>query len=115
MSTPAGDSLDLSTGFNVFDAVQFERVPAVEVGPGCRRRDLPGLAGARAWIAEIDPGATWPVVDRHDTGELVLVLSGEMIEGERRLGPGSCLRFPPGSAHRPRSETGVRMFGINPL
>jgi hypothetical protein len=43
----------------------------------------------------------------------VLVISGEMIEGERRVGPGLFLNFGPGSSHRPRTETGVRLFGVN--
>src|SRR3546814_6521207 len=54
-------------------------VPAIEVGPGCRRRDLPSAAGVRAWIVEMAPGSCWPHVDAHPTGEDVYVLEGEMI------------------------------------
>lgn len=84
------------------------------VGPGCLRRDLPSAAGLRVWIVEMAPGAEWPYVDYHDAhGEQVLVLEGEVIEGERRLGPGSYLNFAAHSSHRPRTDTGVRLFGLN--
>ncbi|WP_294002931.1 cupin domain-containing protein [Sphingomonas sp.] len=91
-----------------------EAVPPVIVGPGCVRRDLPTAGGVRAWIVEMEPGAEWPHVDQHDQyGEEVLILSGDMIEGDRVFGAGSYLVFGPNSSHRPRTETGVRMFGIN--
>jgi anti-sigma factor ChrR (cupin superfamily) len=68
----------------------------------------------RAWFVDIAPGAMWPSVDQHgEFGECVVVISGEMIEGERRVGPGLFLNFGPGSSHRPRTETGVRLFGVN--
>jgi hypothetical protein len=54
-------------------------------------------------------------VDHHDIGEEVYVVSGEMIEDERRFGPGTYLHFAPGSSHQPRTETGVRLFGLNLL
>lgn len=88
-------------------------VPAIEVGPGCHRRDLPSTAGVRAWIVEMAPGSEWPYVDRHPTGEDVYVLEGEMIEGEQRYPAGSYLHFLPGSSHQPRTETGLRLFGFN--
>lgn len=89
-------------------------VEPVVIGPGCLRRDLPNAGGLRAWIVEMAPGAQWPRIDRHDAyGEQVLVLEGEMIEGDRRIGPGSYLNFGAHSAHQPRTETGVRLFGVN--
>src|SRR3546814_7377057 len=88
-------------------------VPAIEVGPGCRRRDLPSAAGVRAWIVEMAPGSCWPHVDAHPTGEDVYVLEGEMIEGEQHYPAGSYLHFLPGSSHRPRTETGLRLFGLD--
>jgi len=88
-------------------------VPAIEVGPGCRRRDLPSAAGVRAWIVEMAPGSEWPHVDQHPNGEDVYVLDGEMIEGEKRYPAGSYLHFLPGSSHQPRTEIGLRLFGFN--
>jgi hypothetical protein len=43
----------------------------------------------------------------------VWVISGEMIEGEQKFAAGTYLNFGPNSRHQPRSETGVRLFGIN--
>ena len=88
----------------------------VVVGPGCYRRDLPTIGNVRAWFVDIDPGAQWPHVDQHDEhGEAVLVVSGELIEGEQRYPAGSYLLYHPHSSHRPRTDTGVRLFGFNLL
>ena len=94
---------------------RIDEVPAVEVGPGCVRRDLPSLASFRAWVVEMTPGSEWPRVDVHDTGEVFLVLEGEVIEGDRRFGPGTYVLFDRGTVHRPRTESGVRLFGFNPV
>jgi len=91
-----------------------DAVAPVEVGDGCRRRDLPSVPDVRAWIVDIAPGSEWPHVDTHPDGEDVFVVAGELIEGGRRFGAGDYLHFAPGSAHRPRSETGVRLIGWNP-
>jgi len=96
------------------EAAPADRFTRVEVGPGCWRRDLPSVAGVRAWIVEMAPGSAWPHVDEHPEGEDVYVLEGEMIEGERRFPAGSYLHFAPGSSHRPRTETGLRLIGWNP-
>ena len=97
-----------------YRASAVDAAPAVLVAPGCTRRDLPSNAGVRIWIVDIAPGAEWPHVDHHDLfGEEVFVVSGELIEGEHRYGPGQHLSYAPHSSHRPRSETGVRLFGFN--
>jgi hypothetical protein len=91
-------------------------IEPVKVGPGCYRRDLPTLGDVRAWFVDIEAGARWPFMDQHGQfGESVFVISGEMIEGEERYGPGAYLLFGADSRHQPRSETGVRLFGFNPL
>lgn len=93
-----------------------DQIDPVKVGPGCYRRDVPTLGAVRAWFVDIEPGAQWPHVDQHGPlGESVLVISGELIEGEARFGPGDYLLFGADSSHRPRSEIGVRLFGFNPL
>ena len=90
-------------------------LPAIEVGPGCLRRDLPSARGLRTWIVDMAAGSQWPHVDVHETAEEIYVVHGELIENERTFGPGTYLYFEPGSSHRPRTETGVRLFGINPI
>lgn len=95
-------------------AMRIDEVDAIRVGPGCTRRDLPGNPGVRAWIVDMEPGSQWPQVDRHgEGGEAYYVISGEVIEGERRYPAGTYVTFAPDSRHRPRTETGVRLFGIN--
>jgi hypothetical protein len=91
-------------------------IPPVKVGPGCYRRDVPTLGNVRAWFVDMDPGTEWPHVDEHGAfGEAVLVVSGELIEGDERFGAGAYLFFAADSQHQPRSETGVRLFGFNLL
>ena len=97
----------------ILQACVLDEVPRVAVGPGCYRQDLPSSRGVRVWVVEMAPGARWPVVDVHELGEEVLVLSGELIEGERRFEAGTYLHFAPGSAHQPWTESGVRLFGLN--
>lgn len=97
-----------------FIALSVDEVARIEVGPGCHRRDLPSIAGVRAWIVEMAPGSEWPHVDEHPGGEGVYVVDGEMIEGDRRFPSGSYLHFAPGSSHRPYTEHGVRLIGWNP-
>lgn len=96
-----------------FIASTIDAVPAIAVGDGCIRRDLPTSQAARWWVVEFAPGATWPHVDEHPDGEDYVVLEGEVIEGDRRFGAGSVVSFSPGSRHRPRSETGARLLGFN--
>ena len=95
-------------------ALQLDDAAPVEVGPGCLRRSLPSTAGVRAWVVDMMPGSQWPHVDFHEAGEGVYVVSGELIEGEQRFGPGTYLSFAPGSSHQPRTERGVRLVGFNP-
>ena len=97
-------------------AIDVDQVALIEVGPGCLRRDLPSREGVRIWVVDMAPGSTWPHVDQHGLhGEDVFVLRGTMIDGGRAFGPGSFLQFAPGSRHQPRTETGVRLFGLNLL
>jgi anti-sigma factor ChrR (cupin superfamily) len=94
--------------------VRVDAVEPVQVGPGCRRRDLPSTGPVRVWVVDMEPGSRWPHVDVHDAaGEEVYVVSGEVIEGDRRFGAGTYLHFPPHGSHRPRTETGARLFGFN--
>lgn len=99
---------------NAPEATLIESAPSIEVGPGCFRKDLSFDGAARVWIVDMNPGSEWPLVDHHDTGEAFVVLSGEVIEGDQRFGAGTYVAFGRGSSHRPRTETGVRLFGFNP-
>jgi len=96
------------------ETVRVNDVDPVVVGPGCLRRDLPSTDDLHVWMVDMAPGSVWPVVDEHDRGEEVYVVEGEVIEGERCFGAGTYLYFKPGSRHRPRTEKGARLFGINP-
>ena len=99
-----------------FDVVDLDAAAEVQVGPGCIRRDLPSRNGVRVWVVDMAPGSEWPRVDVHDeTGEDILVVRGELIEGDRTIKPGSFVNFAPHSRHRPRTVTGVRLFGFNLL
>ncbi|NEB40174.1 cupin domain-containing protein [Streptomyces sp. SID14515] len=93
--------------------VQVDDVEAHEVAPGILRRRLPGTEYARGWLIDFAAGTEWPEVDEHRTEERYFVLSGEVIDGGERHGPGSYVVFAPGSEHRPRTETGARMLGIS--
>jgi len=106
----------LSEGAPALLALEVDRVEPVVVGPGCLRRDLPSAGGVRVWVVDMAPGSRWPHTDVHGgNGEEVFVVRGELIEGEQRFGPGTYLRFGGGSSHRPRTLTGVRLFGLNLL
>lgn len=95
-------------------SIDIDSIAKTSIGPGCSRRDLPPMKGTRAWIVDIEPGHTWPEPDHHDAnGETVLVLSGELIEDSQTFGPGTYITYGPNSSHQPRSETGVRLFGLN--
>lgn len=98
---------------NGMQALCIEDAPAIAIGPGCLRRDLPSVAGVRTWIVDMAPGAQWPQVDHHETGEAYYVIRGEVIEGQARHGAGSYVVFAPDTRHRPRTETGVRLIGLN--
>ncbi|MFE6702222.1 cupin domain-containing protein [Streptomyces sp. NPDC057718] len=93
--------------------VQVDDVEPHEVAPGIWRRRLPATAYARGWLIDFAAGTEWPEIDEHSTEERYFVLSGEVIDGGERHGPGAYVVFAPGSEHRPRTETGARMLGIS--
>lgn len=98
------------------EKIAIDDVTPIIVGPGCTRRDLPTCGKLRTWVVDIAPGAQWPHVDQHDIyGEQVFIISGEMIDGDHVFKPGDYVCFGPNSSHQPRSETGVRLYGMNAL
>ncbi|MGW2825738.1 cupin domain-containing protein [Streptomyces sp. NPDC001443] len=96
-------------------ALHVDDLPERRIAPGIVRRDLPATGRACGWLIDFAPGSRWPHVDTHDAEERYYVLSGEVIEDGRRHGPGTYVVFAPGSSHRPRSETGARILGIDLL
>lgn len=107
------DESDHAAALRSHAAMAIDDAPVIEIGLGCTRRDLPSNAGIRMWVVDMAPGSTWPHVDHHDAGEEFYVISGEVIEGEARYPAGTYVSFAPGTSHRPRTETGVRLFGLN--
>lgn len=65
--------------------------------------------GDSAVLLRFDPGAEYQA-HRHPRGEEYLVLEGELVDGEGCWGPGTWVRHPPGSAHRPRSPVGCVLY-----
>lgn len=95
------------------ESVHVDELEVVEVAPGILRRSFTTTDHARAWLIDFAPGTQWPAVDSHDKEERYYVLSGEVVEGGRRFPAGTYVTFDAGSSHRPASETGARMLGIN--
>ncbi|CAM5650742.1 MULTISPECIES: cupin domain-containing protein [Streptomyces] len=103
----------ISTKNTLKTVINVEDVEPHEVVPGILRRRLPATDYARGWLIDFAAGTEWPEVDEHATEERYFVISGEVIDGGERHGPGSYVVFAPGSEHRPRTETGARMLGIS--
>lgn len=95
--------------------MNIDALEAVEVVPGITRRRPPAGSGVRTWIIDMAPGTRWPQPDLHTHGETYLVLDGEVIEGDQRHPAGTYIYWQPGTVHQPRTETGVRLYGFNPV
>lgn len=102
-----------NANFESLNVTHIDDVPRTLVAKGIYRRDLSTTAFARGWLIDFEPGSQWPEIDHHATEERYLVLSGEVLEGNRRVPAGSYVVFPGGSSHRPSSETGATILGIN--
>jgi ChrR Cupin-like domain len=106
---------DTGAASALMTAVQVDDITPVQVATGIVRRRLTQTEYARGWLIDFAPGTQWPEIDIHATEERYFVMTGEVIEGEVRHGPGTYVVFAPGSRHRPRTETGARMLGITVL
>ena len=69
--------------------------------------------GAGASLLRMAPGCAYPP-HRHEQGEDVYVLEGELIIGSERFGPGDYCYSPPGSVHAPRTDAGCVLFASFP-
>ncbi|RKY19776.1 MAG: hypothetical protein DRQ55_09825 [Planctomycetota bacterium] len=65
--------------------------------------------GESAVLLRFEPGAVYDA-HRHPAGEEYLVLEGSLQDGAGTWGPGSWVRHPPGSTHRPRSKQGCLIY-----
>jgi anti-sigma factor ChrR (cupin superfamily) len=97
-------------------STHWQSVPAKEIYPGIRKRDLwRGANGAKALMLEIDPGASFTKLDVHDPGpEEVFVVSGVFSDGAHEYAAGSFVHSPAGSAHVPQSKSGCVLFVFFP-
>lgn len=84
-------------------------VETTDVATGITRRALPS-GQVQARVFDMAPNTMWPSVDHHESDEFILVVSGELIEGQTRFAAGSYLHYSPGTSHQPRTETGVRIL-----
>ncbi|MEV8396717.1 cupin domain-containing protein [Streptomyces niveus] len=56
-------------------------------------------------------GSRYPVLDRHDhSGEILIVVDGELDDGVRIHRPGTLIYSPRGSSHRPGSRQGCLVY-----
>lgn len=95
--------------------VNWRDVPATEICPGIRKRDLwRGAEGAKAQIVEIDAGATFPRLDVHSGAEEIFVVSGVFGDGARDYAAGSFIHNPAGTSHVPQSRDGCVIFVFSP-
>ncbi len=68
--------------------------------------------GANRVLLRFAPGKGYPV-HHHEVAEEVFVLEGIYEDLDGQHGPGTYLRYPPGSTHAARSATGCTFLVIN--
>ena len=68
--------------------------------------------GANRVLLRLAPGQGYPV-HHHEEAEEVFVIEGVYEDRGQQFGPGSYLRYPPGSDHDARSTTGCTFLVIN--
>ncbi|MFJ1460320.1 cupin domain-containing protein [Nocardia wallacei] len=90
--------------------------PARELFPGIRLHPLwSGSNGAKAFVLQMDPGASWSGIDVHQPGpEEVYVVAGTFNDGFRDYPAGSFIHAPAGSSHVPQTTEGCTLFLFYP-
>lgn len=81
-------------------------------GEGIQMLTLRSEPGANRVLLRLAPGTGYPV-HHHEVAEEVFVLEGVYEDLDGRYGPGTYLRYPPGSSHDARSTTGCTFLVIN--
>lgn len=87
----------------------FDEAPGVSFK--VLKRHAPG--NGATMLLRFGPDSAYPA-HRHVDGEEYLVLTGELIDGATTYGAGTYVYHPPGSVHRPRSETGATLLVFVP-
>lgn len=94
----------------VLDTESMDWVPSPLGGVARRMLDRHGAESGRATsLVRFDPGSYFDPHD-HPEGEEFLVLAGVFSDETGDFGPGSYVRNPPGSRHKPHSAPGCTIF-----
>lgn len=83
--------------------------PSPHEGVEWKKLHYDAETGESAVLLRFAPGASYGAHE-HPAGEEYLVLSGTLREGDRVYGPGTYVRHPAGSRHRPVSDDGCTVF-----
>ncbi len=105
--------MNLHSDYTQRVVVYQEDLPWVDSpAPGVQRRMLDRMGGEQAKATSIVRyGPNTRFADhRHDFGEEILVLDGELRDEFGHYPAGTYLMNPPGSSHAPYSETGCTLF-----
>lgn len=99
---------------DLLQSVVIDDIPPEPVVPGITRRRLPSSGQVLMRVFDLAPGIVWPEVDVHDRDELIYVVDGVLVEGDRHYPAGSFLHYQAGSRHQPSTEVGVRILVSGP-
>ncbi|MGW2539773.1 cupin domain-containing protein [Kitasatospora sp. NPDC001574] len=98
-----------------FDTTHRDRLTRATIAPGITAVRYPsGPDGAVVMQVDFKPGARWPGIDHHPTAEIIMVLDGELVDGEGTHRAGTYIYGHPGSEHSPASTTGCTLLAIYP-
>jgi anti-sigma factor ChrR (cupin superfamily) len=88
-------------------ATRWEKTPVggIDRMPLYRQDGFSDQVSLERWQADADPGTV-----RYDSGAELFVLDGTFRDEAGAFGKHCWLRFPAGSAHRPRSATGCTLY-----
>lgn len=93
----------------------LDDMAAVELAPGVLRRAPYSSERIGVFVIDMEPGTTFPRVDHHDDVEQYLIVSGTFIDNGVVHTAGTFVHYGAESSHRPRTDTGGRLFGYGLL